>query len=450
VRATPQTVDGAEVYALLARVLAKLDEPTKIRADGIYLANWPSVRISVERAMIFKSDAETEAWTAWVDLIWMYNTNLPFTAARTHFIGLGGQPANALNDAVENWGKCSAPALISHIYGYLKAGAETWPAGHAHTVAGWACINGPYLLRGDTTLASALSEFLQQHPLVDLVRERLGTILKKEIPLHTVTLYRACAASEVYADVLIDNQPDELAGELLKQACWPAQLETSDFLSVRHFLLCVMPSSEQTSTQHLAPAVHRANKPLAALFVALLSAGLTFFLHEVFVAYASSVVPGASEGEYLLVPPSSFWYVPASVLGFLLSSFVIAVVVVQESTDDVSPLWRDHRPLLLGGVAIAALTGVLVYFAAHSYVKLTEERLEMRRLWSLGTESHPYSHINALLEAGAQGTGGTTFSIVLRDAEVWTTRVEVIFPNEREKRFLSARTGLQITTSNAQ
>jgi hypothetical protein len=233
------TVDPDEVHALLAKALAQFEEPAEIRTDGVWLSKWPSVRISIDRAMVFQSVSESEAWTAWVDLTFMYNTALPFTAARTHVIGLGMERAAAIFDAVENWRKCIAPALISYIYGFLKADADTWPPDHPRSVPGWNCINGPYVLRGNLTETETLTAFLQQYPLVGPVREHLALALEKGVELHTVSLYRAQTSSAAFADVLIDNQQDVAAGELLKLMSWPKELDGSQFVSVRHFLLCI-------------------------------------------------------------------------------------------------------------------------------------------------------------------------------------------------------------------
>jgi hypothetical protein len=77
--------------------------------------------------------------------------------------------------------------------------------------------------------------------LLGPVREHLGRTLDKSAPLHTVALYRAQTSSGPFADVLIDNQQDNGAGEILKTMIWPEQLDGSEFISARHFLLCVAP-----------------------------------------------------------------------------------------------------------------------------------------------------------------------------------------------------------------
>ena len=232
------TVDLDEVHALVAGALAQLEEPAEARSDGVRLSNWPTVRLAIDRALVVPATPEAEAWTAWVDLTFTYNAALPFTAAKSHVIGLGPGRAEAVSDAIDNWRKGVAPALISYIYGVLKADADTWPPDHDRGVPGWICINGPYLLRGDPMKIGTLTDFLQRHPLVGPVRERLAVVLDKAALLHTVSLYRA-QASGVFADVLIDNQPDSAAGELLKAMSWPGSVEGSQFISVRHFLLCI-------------------------------------------------------------------------------------------------------------------------------------------------------------------------------------------------------------------
>lgn len=232
------TVDPNEIYNLLVSALAQFGESTTMQGDGVWLNKWPSVRFSVDQAIVFSSHA---VWTAWIDLTCMYNTALPFTAAKSHVIGIGIGRTEALFDAVENWRKGIAPALISYIYGLLKGDADTWPPDDLRSVPGWECINGPYVLRGDTVGIGPLTAFLQDTPLVAPVREHLGSILDKSDPLHTVALYRAQTSSGPFADVLIDNQPDTSAGEVLKTMTWPKELDGSEFISARHFLLCVAP-----------------------------------------------------------------------------------------------------------------------------------------------------------------------------------------------------------------
>lgn len=232
----PIVVEPRDVYALLVQALEWFEERSEIRADGVWLCKWPSVRFSVERALVVPAES---AWTAWLDVTCTYNTKLPFTAAKSHVIGLGGERAGALSDAVENWRKGVAPALISYIYGFLKGDADTWPPDHPRAIAGWNCINGPYVLRGDATKIEPLVAFLQQHALVDPVREYLGRKLDRDAALHTVSLYRGQMSSSVFADVLIDNRPDAAAGELLRQMEWPKELRGSQLISVRHFLLCL-------------------------------------------------------------------------------------------------------------------------------------------------------------------------------------------------------------------
>jgi hypothetical protein len=94
-----QTIDPGEIHALLTKAL------------GHFLGG-PRHRISLAPA----------AWTAWIYIACMYNTTLPFTAART---------------------------LISCIHGFLKGEAGTGPPDHPRSIPGWHSINGPYVMRGD-------------------------------------------------------------------------------------------------------------------------------------------------------------------------------------------------------------------------------------------------------------------------------------------------------------
>jgi hypothetical protein len=449
------SVNSDEVYGLVAHALAQLDEPAGVRDDGVWLLRWPSVRISMDRAMAFRSAPESEAWTAWVDLTCMYNTTLPFTAARTHVIGLGNGRAEAIADAVETWRKGVAPALLSYIHGFLKADADTWPAGDERAPPGWSCINGPYVLRGDPTSVKALASFLQRQPMVGPVREHLAAALDAGAPFHTVSLYRAQMASGPFADVLIDNQPDIAAGELLKRMSWPEQLAGAQFIAARHFLLCVAPSAPADSGPATDHPQEKARNPrgaiLASALFMFLAAAFSYALHEMFVSYAARLARAAGEANYTLVPASPFWFVPASVLGVLFAAAVMLAATLQKNRGDkqapahgLSAIpWR----LVAGGMVIAAFMVLLAYFAAHSRLQLTADEIVLRRLWSFETERYPYSHVSALTEDGEPGGRGGTFSIHLKDAPVWSTRQEVIFPGAAEKQYLATRTGLEIRRS---
>jgi hypothetical protein len=91
----------------------------------------------------------------------------------------------------------------------------------------------------------SLVGFLQEHPLVGPVRDHLARRLARDGEIHTVSLYRAQTQTGVFADVLINNQPDDMAGIMLKAMEWPDDLMDSEFLGVRHFLLCVADKATQ-------------------------------------------------------------------------------------------------------------------------------------------------------------------------------------------------------------
>jgi hypothetical protein len=95
-------------------------------------------------------------------------------------------------------------------------------------------------------------------------------------------------------------------------------------------------------------------------------------------------------------------------------------------------------------IVLAALMGVVTYFAAHSSLQLGPDELVLRRMWSFETERYPYAHVLALNEEGEPGRRHSGFSIQLKGAPAWSTRWEVVFPGIAEKRHLAKRTGLEI------
>jgi hypothetical protein len=260
-----EQVDADEVYGLVVAALAQLQEPAEVRTDGVWLANWPSVRISLDRALAYQAAPQSEVWQAWIDLSCMYNSELPFTTARTHAVGLGLARSKAIADTVDNWKEGIAPALLSYIYGVLVADAETWPAAEGQAVSGWDCITGPYVLRGDQASVVALGDFLKREPMMGPVRERLTATLEAGGPFHTVSLYRAQTAAGTFADVLINNEPDSVTGELLKSMQWPEQLAGVPYIAARHFMLCIAPNATdrpRPATRSEAAASNTSSKPL--------------------------------------------------------------------------------------------------------------------------------------------------------------------------------------------
>jgi hypothetical protein len=442
-----QTTTPNEVHELVAEALRNTGEPTEVQSDGIRLSRWPAARITVDYANVFQTVAG--AWTAWVDLTWMYETDLPNTAAKAHVIGLGSGRAEALADAVASWTMGAVPALISYVEGTLKPDADSWSANDPRTVPGWSCICGPYVLRGDAGSREPLGEFLRQNAMLAEVRGHLASVLDSNALFHTVSLYRAQTSSGPLADVLIDNQPLTAAGERLKGAIWPDRFAHSDFLSVRHFLLLIRDTSTPATCQrrHAAHGADAGSPPgprLAIPLFLILATMFSFALYEGFARYAEAIAPAAGGAAFTLTPPASLWLVPASVLGILFAAALLLVVTLQDDRPGAHSFECVPWRLVAGGCVIAAFMGVLAYFATHSYLQLTADGIALRRLWSFQPERYAYSRVIALREVGKPGDRGATFSIKLRDAPTWSTRQEVIFPGSAEKQYLAERTGLKI------
>jgi hypothetical protein len=82
----------------------------------------------------------------------------------------------------------------------------------------------------------------------------------------------------------------------------------------------------------------------------------------------------------------------------------------------------------------------------HSRLQLSESEIVLRRIWSFEDEHYPYSEIKALKDIRDRAGDTTAFVIEFEHAEDWSTAVEVIFPEEREKDYLSRRSGKPIET----
>lgn len=179
-------------------------------------------------------------------------------------------------------------------------------------------------------------------------------------------------------------------------------------------------------------ANYRAILPVV-IFVSI-GIAATCSLHEFFTWYGSSVAKGYSGYIFLLVPGPIFWYAPAAVLGT-----TVAYLIVYSASVHLLP-WRTRLTAVLLVIGSAAL----VYFAAHSNLRLEEKEMVFRRLWSFEEERHSYSRVKGLSWVRHSGDESAAFVIEFDDAPKWTTRVEVIFPDEREQNFLAEKSGKMI------
>ena len=234
------------VRRLVVRALAQFDVTAEAAPYGVRLKQWSAVRIAVERAEVSRNvwgeeEWEGGTWSAWFDLTWQYHAERPLSAVRSHAIGQGLDRLGAVEDAVVNWGKGIAPALLSCTRGVAVGEADILPVNHSRAIPGWSAINGPYVPCGVASKTAELAAHLETHPLVEPVRDLLAVALAKDVPFHTISLHRGVAPSGAFADVAIDNHVDEDASELLKRVHWPKPITDTPFLSVRQFLLCVAP-----------------------------------------------------------------------------------------------------------------------------------------------------------------------------------------------------------------
>jgi hypothetical protein len=232
--------DKQTVHRLLAQELGKLGEPAR-EEDGVWLNNWRGIRVTADTIAIAPAEARPDQLLARADLTFTYNVEKPYTAVRTHTVGLGGNRAAALKHAVDLWIAGTAPALISHIYGELRHGAEYSPAGDPLGITGWDCISGPYLFTGREAIKEEAAAYVQQHALIAPVGEVLSRALDPSRFYHSVVLYHAMSADSSFADVLIDNENFEPAAGILREVFLPHESAPDGFISVRQFLLCCRP-----------------------------------------------------------------------------------------------------------------------------------------------------------------------------------------------------------------
>jgi hypothetical protein len=188
----------------------------------------------------------------------------------------------------------------------------------------------------------------------------------------------------------------------------------------------------------------------------LLAPLCTYVLHEAFVAYTQNRPREPS--VYELRPGTIFWYVPAVFLGCVVAGFAVRLVY-RALLRGRSGEYRYYLNVNAGinasrlypavGLLVGAPSLALAYFASQSTLRMTEHDLVIRRIWSLAEERHAYTDITALKEIHERRKDRRIFVIRFADAEDWTTKIEVIFPGDAEKAYLSRRSGRVIETLEA-
>jgi hypothetical protein len=177
-------------------------------------------------------------------------------------------------------------------------------------------------------------------------------------------------------------------------------------------------------------------------------------LHEFLVWYAQSSADQAGE-SILLLPNANFWYAPAAVLGVIGACVLIYFLYGLLLGNRVAE-YRYYSKLSTGlnargmylafEIVLGTMFLAIAFFAARSKLQLTEKEIVLHRLWSLEDEHYPYADIKALKEVRDRAGETTAFVIEFEHAKEWSTAIEVIFPEERDKDYLSRRSGKPIET----
>ena len=179
-------------------------------------------------------------------------------------------------------------------------------------------------------------------------------------------------------------------------------------------------------------------------------------VHDALLRYARSQVPAAEGAVHVVVPAADFWYVPASFIAVILTCVLVGVVyrvVLRRRpreyrfASNVTAGFDASRMFVVAGVVFGVAAMGLAYFAAHSSLQLTRDAIVMRRLWSLHDERYPYASVRALREVPSDDGRTVHFVIELDGARPWTTAVEIVFPDEAAKEFLSRRSGRAISAA---
>lgn len=223
------------------------------------------------------------------------------------------------------------------------------------------------------------------------------------------------------------------------------------------FPLGCPPESASLSYAQLRERYRKWDVWLTIAFLAL-APFCAYALHSGFLWYTRYLAQGLGPSVYTVLPESNFWYAPASVLGVILACFLIffayEALLRRRAREyryysNMNVGFNASRMYLVLGSLLGVAFAVLAYFAAHSSFQLTESEIVVHRLFSGREERYAYARVMALRQISDPAGEKSTFVIDFYDAKPWTTKVEIVFPDEVEKAYLSERCGKPIEHESA-
>lgn len=218
------------------------------------------------------------------------------------------------------------------------------------------------------------------------------------------------------------------------------------------FPLRCPPEFDQYSYGELRERYRRWDIILSLVFLALAPFSV-YAVHEGFLWYTHHSARGLEPSVYTILPKSNFWYAPALVLGVILACllvfFLYEALLARRAREyryyaNLGVGFNATRMYLAFGLVLGLPFGALGYFAAHSSLQLTQNEIVIHRLFSVTEERYAYAQVRALKDLSDPAGEKSIFVIELDGAEAWTTKVEVVFPDETEKAYLSRRAGIPI------
>ena len=208
------------------------------RDNQVVFERWPTLRIKLVKVKLVSEIQQSKALQA--DIQTQLNVDHPDSYLMSCCTGIGNDLTQAIQNGMDAWMHVEAPLVLSLLSSQPTKGAEWFPNGDPSGVQGWDVFSSPYMLRGMSTGADILQSFLQEHPLLDAIRQDLTQVLDRHRILHTISLYRGVSGGQHFADCRINGQEANPLHERLLTCHWPS--EGIAWASVRQSLLLMQPS----------------------------------------------------------------------------------------------------------------------------------------------------------------------------------------------------------------
>jgi hypothetical protein len=227
-----------QVVESLQKALEIEGIPCYASQDCVLFNRWPTLVFHVLDVDIHLLD--TNSVIVHLNMRVELNRHRPDSFIKSCCTGVGSNIEIAILDSVNFWHATDSSVVFSLLNQKPVMNAKWCPNGDPLGVAEWDCFLSPYVFRtGQPGNEDILGNFFQKHPLLEVIRDRLGNTLDKHSYFHAISIFRGVVLGKNFADCHIDGVEISVLSDLLLSSPWPT--ERINFGTVRQSLLLLKP-----------------------------------------------------------------------------------------------------------------------------------------------------------------------------------------------------------------